>query len=227
MIKTYDDMQISIIRMTERPGDLVQLACSVTMKQHFGIPVGANTTELIRYLIDADHGNPLEHVYFTFQLMDLSRSFLAQITRHRIGSFTSSSQHYQDYRDYPMIIDSSEAFSAMIGALERSIDTYEELIETEGSKPEEARQVLPNAMAINLLWTVNAVSLANFFRKRMCNRNVKEMRMAAERIWDLVNSVWPEYACNVGPDCYSRVKCRQGKMQCKERRWESAWYSNE
>ena len=40
------------------------------------------------------HESPLEHVTFTFTIEGVSRAFLAQITRHRIASFSVQSQRY-------------------------------------------------------------------------------------------------------------------------------------
>mgnify|MGYP000544473746 FL=1 len=40
------------------------------------------------------HESPVEHVTFTFGIEGVSRSFLAQVTRHRIASFSVQSQRY-------------------------------------------------------------------------------------------------------------------------------------
>jgi thymidylate synthase ThyX len=89
----------------------------------------------------------------------------------------------------------------------------------QGVPHEEARQILPNAMAVNILLTVNARSLMNIFNLRLCNRNTDEMRIIAYKMWRLVDNVWGAYAFECGPDCVVAVDehCSQGTMRCHER----------
>lgn len=46
------------------------------------------------HLNNIGHQSPIEHVSFTFGIEGVSRSLLAQITRHRIASFSVQSQRY-------------------------------------------------------------------------------------------------------------------------------------
>jgi len=100
-------------------------------------------------------------------------------------------------------------------ALEVALVDYKQMIEN-GVPKEEARQVLPNAMCVNILWTVNFRSLINFFRQRMCKRNVEEMLVFATKVWEEINTYWPDYADLVGPPCYTDGRCNQGRMSCGE-----------
>ena len=43
------------------------------------------------------HRSVLEHVSFTFQAIGISRACLAQLTRHRLVSFSVESQRYVNY----------------------------------------------------------------------------------------------------------------------------------
>ena len=45
-------------------------------------------------LAEIGHESPIEHASFTFGIEGVSRSLLAQITRHRIASFSVQSQRY-------------------------------------------------------------------------------------------------------------------------------------
>ena len=45
------------------------------------------------------HQSPFEHVTFTFGIEGVSRTFLAQITRHRIASFSVQSMRYVNLKD--------------------------------------------------------------------------------------------------------------------------------
>lgn len=52
--------------------------------------------KFIRKILSSGHHSVLEHVSFTFSIEGVSRSLLAQITRHRIASFSVQSQRYVD-----------------------------------------------------------------------------------------------------------------------------------
>lgn len=59
--------------------------------------------EVSRYLSHLEgygHESPIEHASFTFLITDMTRSCLAQITRHRIASFSVQSQRYINFSDF-------------------------------------------------------------------------------------------------------------------------------
>ena len=91
---------------------------------------------------------------------------------------------------------------------------YQDLINMNIPK-EEARQILPNAKAVNILWTVNARSLINFFNQRLCKRNIREMRMFAKELLLLCIDWFPELFMWVGADCKVLGGCTQGYMKAE------------
>lgn len=219
-IRPYNKMRVSMVQSTPQPKHVTAMAAAITMRQDIDTAVKPITHELCLYLLEAEHTSIFEHVSYTFLIDGVSRSFLAQITRHRIGSFTSASQHYQDYRDYPCVVHMNLSKDALTeAACASAFDCYQRLIAT-GTPVEEARQVLPNAAAVNLLWTVNARSLINFLRLRLCNRNVMEMKIFARAVLSRVQDNFPELFNYVGPQCYMG-ECKQGRMRCKEGIWTS------
>jgi thymidylate synthase ThyX len=144
-----------------------------------------------------------------------------------MSSFTSASQHYSDYTDMPMTVhpqcraEFEEAYvknpdpygqGARITPLEFVLCDYVAMVDN-GVPIYEARMILPNASTVNIIWTVNARSLLNFFEQRLCKRNVDEMTIVANKIWDETYNWWPEYANLCGPACWLG-KCNQGKMTC-------------
>lgn len=211
----YNDMEVSVIRRTVNPGRLVRLALDTTMKKaDEEREDGVVSAKTLLFLLNANHGSVLEHVSFTFHIKNVSRAFLAQITRHRMASYTSASQHYQDYRDYPMVASQAMVHDAGVqGALEETLINYAALVDL-GFKPEEARMLLPNASCVNLIWTVNARSFANFVSQRGCRRNVQEMRLFATVVKQIVGDIWPEFGQVLGPDCATKGLCFQGRMSC-------------
>ena len=52
------------------------------------------TENFLDMLTTLGHQSPVEHASFTFGIEGVSRALLAQITRHRIASFSVQSQRY-------------------------------------------------------------------------------------------------------------------------------------
>jgi thymidylate synthase (FAD) len=143
-----------------------------------------------------------------------------------MASYTSGSQHYQDYSEYPCVVHPEflkdiSFVNFLDVSLGNSFGEYNYLITQHGVPPQEARQVLPNAAAVNILWTINARSLVNFLKLRLCYRNVSEMQLFAERALSLARIHFPALFNNVGPQCFMG-KCKQGKMKCSTGPWKQA-----
>lgn len=228
---TYNDMKLTCLRATENPFGLLKQAAKLTMTTSALIEDRDYTEEeqikFLKFIIQAEHTSILEHVSWTIYAENISRSLLAQLTRHRMASFTSASQHYSDYSDMPFVV-SEEAKQLMIiristggfyDSLHASSLGYKIMVEDNILPREEARQVLPNASAVNLMMTINARALLNLIKQRICRRNVEEMRIFADRLVKLIGHTWPEFAKCLGPYCFYLGKCNQGKMSCNKL-WE-------
>jgi thymidylate synthase (FAD) len=210
-IQTYEDMQVEVKWATPNPGEEIREALTNTMADVSMLtdePKKKVSSKLLDFLFKAEHSSVVEHAVISFMVQGASRSWLAQITRHRMASMTSSSQHYQDYSSYPLVVHKDT-----VDSIYHSMDAYNYLLAT-GVPKEEARQILPNAMAVNFKWTINARSLYNFMRLRMCLRNVAEIRIFCDKVLLLVEQWWPEYAEILGPPCFTDGKCNQGMMTC-------------
>ena len=221
---TYNDMKLACLRATENPFRLLKQAAKLTMTTSALIEDRDYTEEeqikFLKFIIQAEHTSILEHVAWTIYAENISRSLLAQLTRHRIASFTSASQHYSDYTDMPFVV-SEEAKKLVIthDILRVASSGYTSLLEDYMLPREEARQVLPNASAVNLMITINARSVLNLVKQRICRRNVEEMQIFADKLVELIGRAWPAFAKCLGPYCFYLGKCNQGKMSCN-RLWE-------
>lgn len=60
------------------------------------------TTDFLNMLTDFGHQSPIEHISFTFGIEEVSRTLLAQITRHRIASFSVQSQRYVKEKQFSL-----------------------------------------------------------------------------------------------------------------------------
>ena len=199
------------------------------------------TAAFLDMLSGLGHESPIEHASFTFGIEGVSRALLAQITRHRIASFSVQSQRYvkEDQFEYvtpPEIENDPEAKKAFIEAMERSQEYYDRLTEelkakhkarlilagedeksaeraAEKQAIEDARFVLPNACCTKMIVTMNARSLYNFFSHRCCNRAQWEIRDVATQMLKLVKPIAPTIFAKAGPGCLSGP-CPEGKMTC-------------
>ena len=94
------DPKVEIIWSTPNPVEVVTRACSNTEKGIFAQEVSPNAA-LVKFLYNAEHGNPLEHAVISFDITQIYRACADQLRTHRITSPTMSSTHYQDHSGYP------------------------------------------------------------------------------------------------------------------------------
>ena len=203
------------------------------------------TASFVEMLSEIGHESPIEHASFTFGIEGVSRSFLAQVTRHRMASFSVQSQRYvkENMFEYvlpPEIESVPEAREEYIRAMEEAQAHYDSLTailkekhkktflvegrpEKEANRLaekkaiEDARFVLPNACNTKMICTMNARSLMNFFTLRCCNRAQWEIRDVADQMYRLVYAAAPKLFQNAGPSCV-RGACSEGKMSCGKMR---------
>lgn len=201
------------------------------------------TNQFLEMLSEIGHESPIEHVSFTFGIEGVSRALLAQITRHRIASFSVQSQRYVregsfDFVIPPEIEELPEAKEEFLLAMKEDVKHYNRLtdllkanhkekcmtagmVEKEAERTaeklaiEDARFVLPNACDTKMIVTMNARSLNNFFRHRCCNRAQWEIRAVAAQMLGECLKVAPILFAKSGPPCLFK-KCPEGKMSCKK-----------
>ena len=181
------------------------------------------TAKFLTMLSDLGHASPIEHASFTFGIEGVSRTLLAQITRHRIASFSVQSQRYvrlDDFRyvtppDAQRYLDLAHKLEEGHTARLMAEGMPEKQARAKASKQanEDARFVLPNACETKMVVTMNARSLMNFFQLRCCNRAQWEIRELAEKMFTLVYPVAPHIFAKAGPACLCGP-CPEGKMCC-------------
>ena len=197
--------------------------------------------EFVEMLASMGHESPIEHVSFTFGIEGVSRSLLAQITRHRIASFSVQSQRYVREKQFsfvtpPEIEKDPETLAIYNQAMQNAIQSYDALADrlkerhtaelmAEGMEEkaarrqaekmaiEDARFVLPNAADTNMIMTMNARELLHFFRHRCCNRAQWEIRTVADEMLRLVYPLAPHVFAAAGPRCLAGP-CPEGGMCC-------------
>ncbi|MGF7186331.1 thymidylate synthase (FAD) [Desulfitispora alkaliphila] len=236
-------LKVELIEHTPNPEELVATAAKLCysgadieeLKQ--GV-AKADQAPFIKKLLDMGHLSTVEHVSFTFGIEGVSRSLLAQITRHRIASFSVKSQRYvsetrEDGAFNYIIPPEIEALG------DKYVEIYREQMKTiqewynywseklgsggEGTN-EDARFVLPNSAETKMVVTMNARELHHFFGLRCCNRAQWEIRALAEEMCLQVKKIAPNLFSQAGPACIA-ANCPEGKMSCGKQREMRAKYS--
>lgn len=172
--------------------------------------VGSDADRLIRHIIKSGHTSTLEHISFTFALEGVSRSLLAQLTRHRHLSFSVQSQRYVKLESdsksggfeyvIPNSIQADEDIVADFAGFIEDIQQFYDDLRARGIKAEDARYILPNAATTNLVMSGNLRTLLDFYSKRASKQAQWEIRELAEHIKGQVINVepWTEPFFKVG-----------------------------
>ncbi|MBQ6816162.1 MAG: FAD-dependent thymidylate synthase [Clostridia bacterium] len=210
-------------------------------------------SSFVEMLAEIGHESPIEHASFTFGIEGVSRALLAQITRHRMASFSVQSQRYVAEEKFefvlpPEIAEIEAAKEIFLNAMAEDQRHYDELTAVlkekhkaeflsqgkdeksanrlaEKKAIEDARFVLPNACETKMVLTMNARSLLNFFHHRCCNRAQWEIRDVANQMLALVSAVAPNIFKNAGPSCVCGP-CPEGKMTCGKIKEMREYYAN-
>lgn len=239
-------MKVMLIAHTPEPEKVVAAAAKLCYSNaHIDDLLDGLTPEKSREFVERlasmGHESPTEHASFTFAIEGVSRSLLAQITRHRIASYSVQSQRYVREDDFEFVLPPEiegipEAKEEFLQAMVEDARHYERLTallkekhrkeflaqgedeksaarKAEKKAIEDARFVLPNACATKMICTMNARSLMNFFTHRCCNRAQWEIRELATQMLREVKAVAPHLFQKAGPPCL-RGGCPEGKMSC-------------
>ncbi|MCL6451611.1 MAG: FAD-dependent thymidylate synthase [Acetobacteraceae bacterium] len=216
-------MKVRLVAHTPAP-ELVVARAARTCYSHLdlgSLPFGgdpAAASRLISRLLDSGHLSPLEHAVFTFAVSDVSRVTLAQLTRHRLASYSVESQRQvpvgpSSYVEPPSLLrvpGARELFSAQVRS---AIDCYRRLVEL-GVRREDARYCLPQAVTTSLFLTLNARELLLVASQRLCRRAQWEIRRLVHLMVREASRVAPALMARAGPPCLKEGVCPEGRFSC-------------
>jgi len=212
-------MKVQLLEATEDPEQLICQAArndymadfvgetpfDEVMETTGGDTLAEKQETLIHHLLEHGHFGPFEHPHATFAIKGISRSCMAQITRHRHVSFDVQSMRYvsfdevdpADVRDGEMVVVPPSATDPdWVGrnqdsgpvdeeTAQRREELYRDTIENAfesyqelletGMPPEDARYVLPIGTKVNMVMSMNARMLMH----------VADMRAAADAQWEI------------------------------------------
>jgi thymidylate synthase (FAD) len=211
-------MIVKIIKHTQEPEKTCACAArlcysSVSIAELSEKITQDNAKSLLEKVILSGHYSVLEHASFTFAIEGVSRALLAQLTRHRIASFSIQSQRYVkfdktfEYIIPPYVVKDKKLQKKFDSVVDTIKKFYDEMLMA-GVAAEDARYILPQASATKIIMTMNARELLHFFSLRCCNRAQWEIREMACRMLALAKEIAPVIFKNAGPSCM-RTKCAE------------------
>lgn len=208
------------------------------MAQIGGDSLAEQKETLIHRLLDHGHYGPFEHPHATFAVEGISRSCLAQVTRHRHATFDVQSMRYVAFDDVDpaevrdgemVVVPPSAGDPDWVGRNQESgpvdeatarrreqlfretvADAFDAYQELLelGMPPEDARFVLPIGTKVNMVMTVNVRMLMHIADMRAAADAQWEIRRMTERILELA-AEW----CPVTFEYYeSELKGRKNRL---------------
>ena len=221
-------LRVELIRHTLTPEELVALAARLcysradvdTLQERIS---SRDQTDFVQRIMSMGHESVLEHASFTFAVEGVSRVLLAQLTRHRLASFSVQSQRYVSYANgFNYILppqiealgeEAAVEYDRQMQEIHRWYQAWQRQLAEGEHGNEDARFVLPGACETKLLVTMNVRELRHFFSLRMCSRAQWEIRALATEMHRRCMETAPLLFADAGPACL-RGRCPEGEKTC-------------
>ncbi len=197
-------MDVRIIATTADPLRVIWIAartCYSTLSPRElweSAPAEEEMLKLVRKIFHSHHHSVIEHCTVTYAVSGVSRTLLAQYTRHRVGiSFSVQSQRYVSERSDrndglfgavvpPSVQANPEALRVYNDTLQTIQEAYDVLNDL-GVPKEDARFVLPGGAETNMVTTLNYRSLLDIYHKRVFTPGAQwEIKAMVRRMAELL-----------------------------------------
>ena len=191
-------MEIKILQLTKQPYKMVwNIAknCYNEILPKFNIQ---QSKEFIEKLSKNGHDSVFEHLICTIKISECSRSFMAQLTRHRLCSFTIYSQHYADHSNFKYKelenYGNTPKYTRRryIEFMNKSKEMYL-FLKNFGIPKHIAREILPNATLTTINMTCNIRQLKHIISLRITPNNCPEIIEFSKLILLRMMEYLPEY----------------------------------
>lgn len=173
-------------------------------------------SELVQRCIRSGHTSVLEHASFTFAISGVSRVLSHQLVRHRMASYSQSSQRFVKAGELEYVCPPSLRYEEdanrelFLDALQSAESMYQIMLDY-GVPAEDARFILPNATATSIVMTMNCRALLHFFEERGCAKAQWEIHRLALEMESLMVDALPEVFNLSGPKCRRLGYCPEEK----------------
>lgn len=171
-----------------------------------------SAARFIRMLLKRGHESVIEHSCLTVLFRDCSRGFTHELVRHRLASFSQESTRYVDYSqsgegldlktfrlrcilpphknsDEQIVLESGEQMSA--SDMLARIEMYYRSLRQAGWVPEDARQLLPNAIKADIVMTTNFREWRHVFKMRTQKAAHWEIRGVMVKLLEEMKQIVP------------------------------------
>jgi len=190
-------MKVEVLSVTPAAEKIVEEAGRTCYRSESKIN-GGSKQGFIKRLIAAGHFSVLEHASVTIRLSGISRALTHQLVRHRLCSFSQQSQRYVkeekfDYNTPPSIGSDKDALNIYNDCMEYLSGVYSKLLSI-GILKEDARYVLPNACATQIVFTANFRQLRRMISLRGEKKAQWEIREVFIKILEQMK--------NIAPNCF-------------------------
>jgi len=168
--------------------------------------------KFIKMLIKNGHLSVIEHSLMTVRFADVSRGFTHEMVRHRLCSFSQESTRYVDYAkgelspdlekfqlkfivpphkdEYEEVYVENLGPRSLVDMLEM-IESFYRALRKAGWIPEDARQVLPNAINADIVVSANFREWRHIFEMRTQRAAHWEIRQITGNLLEKVKQIIP------------------------------------
>lgn len=154
----------------------------------------------LQRILRSGHESVIEHISISVRIV-CDRGVLAELTRHRIASFSVESTRYANYSkdkfgsEITVIkpffwSEGSEQYCEWEKAMAACEEAYMALIKS-GAKAQEARSVLPNSLKTDIIITANIREWIHIFNLRCAKASHPQMRQIMLPLLDEFNRRLP------------------------------------
>jgi len=150
--------------------------------------LGKKDKKLVKLILQEKHESTLEHLYYSFEINNISRACLMELTRHRIASYTVRSTRYtlKKHKDKELVeLYLSTGNPELDQAVEYSIKKMlKRLNNGHGFTNDELKYLIPEAWSTSLVMSINARSFRNFLSLRLPKSAFAEIRKLAYHMYE-------------------------------------------
>lgn len=216
-------MNVKLISHTPNPDFRAGQAAAICVGGNLGDVVTCSNA--LKHAMASGHMSVAEHACFSFRVEGISRVTLAQLTRHRVASFSVESQRYVENSGMDVVVPDSIAADPEIMEAYETLACHAGVFYAncikKGIPAEDARYGFLQGGKTRLTLTMNARELLHLFSLRCCNRAQWEIRELTDEMLRQCKQVAPELFANAGPGCVCG-RCPEAKP-CDEPRDRSEW----
>lgn len=216
-IGRYTTMNVKLIQYTANARELLifsKRTRHMTSEANFADVMDMPEAEKVQEMqyVFSTIGSSWEFISYVFFITNVTRAFTHQLVRHRVGvAFAQQAQRVGTQEDFtymipPDIVDigaTQPYHNTMLGIQ----DGYKELLER-GTRPQDARGVLPTNIHTNILMKVNLRALSDILTVRLCLRAQGEFQNVARKIQRLVIAIHPWTSKVLAPNCLRHGVCK-------------------